>query len=261
MLTKIKKYFDHIRIIYSKLLFAISGKEKNNSYKINNLKNKYAGKRCFIVCNGPSLKAEDLDKIHLNNDFSFASNKIDKIFNKTQWRPTFYTITDEGYKYTLLNTMNSIPAKIKFFRKTSYSTTRHVKGNVIWINVDGNRNLLKHPNFSENSTNIVYGIATVTYVMIQLAVHMGFRELYIIGCDNSYGLEIKEDGSIVDNGTNSYFSGSDSKDNRCVGATWEMNIAYSFARKYADTHGIIIKNATRGGHLEAFERIDFDTLF
>jgi len=33
------------------------------------------------------------------------------------------------------------------------------------------------------------------------------------------------------------------------------------ARKYADSHGIVIKNAGRGGKLENFERVDFDSLF
>jgi len=37
--------------------------------------------------------------------------------------------------------------------------------------------------------------------------------------------------------------------------------AYKTAKKYADRHGVKIYNATRGGNLEVFERVDFDTLF
>lgn len=40
-----------------------------------------------------------------------------------------------------------------------------------------------------------------------------------------------------------------------------MSLAYKAARKYADAHGIKIYNATRGGKLEVFERVDFDSLF
>ena len=40
-----------------------------------------------------------------------------------------------------------------------------------------------------------------------------------------------------------------------------MVLAYKSAKKYADSHGIRIYNATRGGKLEVFERIDFDSLF
>ena len=36
--------------------------------------------------------------------------------------------------------------------------------------------------------------------------------------------------------------------------------AYRCARGWADRHGIRIRNATRGGHLEVFERADLDEL-
>lgn len=37
--------------------------------------------------------------------------------------------------------------------------------------------------------------------------------------------------------------------------------AYQKIKKYADKKGIKIYNATRGGYLEIFERVNFDTLF
>lgn len=36
---------------------------------------------------------------------------------------------------------------------------------------------------------------------------------------------------------------------------------YESAQKYTKEHGIKIYNATRGGNLEVFERVDFDFLF
>ncbi len=261
MVNYLKSMIKKLRKRYGVLCFCLSGRKNDNTKRLAKLRNRYQGKRCFIVCNGPSLKAADLERIHASGDFSFASNKIDKIFPQTAWRPSFYTIMDESYQYSMLETMNSVPADIKFFRRNSYCVTRKVAGNCIWLNADGDRALLDNPRFAEDCTDIVYTIATVTYVMFELAVHMGFRELYIIGCDNSYGLEKRKDGTIVNHGTASYFAGSDEKSNKAVGATWEMNIAYEYARKYADAHGIKIVNATRGGHLEAFERVDFDSLF
>lgn len=43
--------------------------------------------------------------------------------------------------------------------------------------------------------------------------------------------------------------------------TWVNDMAYSLARKEADNHDFTIYNATRGGYLEAFPRVDFDSLF
>ena len=40
-----------------------------------------------------------------------------------------------------------------------------------------------------------------------------------------------------------------------------MYAAYKGAKIYAEKHGITILNATRGGRLEVFDRVDFDNLF
>lgn len=259
--SQLKRLIGTLRKLYGLLRFRLFGLNFRNTQNLKRLHNLYEGRRCFIICNGPSLKVADLDCIHANGDFSFASNKIDRIFPLTEWRPTFYAVFDETAQFTLLKTMNSIPAQIKFFRKNSYSVTRKVKGHVVWLNANGNRTLLDNPKFAENCTNVIYTIGTVTYAMLQLAVHMGFKELYIIGCDNRYSFERRQDGTIISYGTHSYFTGSDAKDDKATASTWEMNIAYEFTRKYAEAHGIKIYNASRGGHLETFERVNFDDLF
>lgn len=266
ILKKLRSIAYHLKKKYlislSNYLYRHSSRKNESEKLLKNLKDKHKGKRAFIICNGPSLKAEDLTKIHENGDISIASNKIDKIFNQTQWHPTYYCVADESLQYSLLDVMNRVPADVKFFRTDSFSTTRKVTSTTVWLNTVGDRNLLDNPKFSESIDEVIYAIATVTYMLIQIMVYMGIRELYIIGCDNSYAVERKKDGTIINNGGVSYFAGSDVKDStKCVGASWEMNIAYEYARKYADDHGIKIYNATRGGHLEAFERVDFDSLF
>src|SRR5699024_7865108 len=63
-----------------------------NRARIEALRNCHKGERCFIIGNGPSLRAEDLDK--LKNEITFACNRINLIFDQTDWRPTYYCITD-----------------------------------------------------------------------------------------------------------------------------------------------------------------------
>lgn len=245
----------------SRLAYTISRDKQKSDECMGRLANMHQGSRCFIVCNGPSLKAEDLTLLHARGEITFACNKIDKIFPQTNWRPTYYAVLDETYQHSLLSTMNVVSANIKFFRKESYLTTRKVIGNKVFLNAIGGRELLKNSRFSEDASRCIYTIATTTYSLIQLAVYMGMREIYIIGCDNSYGLEIMPDGTVVDTGRQSYFEGSKESEQKTAASPWEMNIAYEFARKYADAHNIKIYNATRGGYLEAFERVEFDTLF
>lgn len=252
---------DAIRRHASRFLYWLCGGERSNRIHIKQLKNIHTDKRAFIVCNGPSLKADDLSLLHKKGEITFACNKIDKIFPQTAWRPTYYAVLDETYQHSLLTTMNIVPSEVKFFRKESYLTTRKVKGNRIFLNAIGGRELLEDSKFSEDASQCIYTIATTTYSLMQLAVYMGIREIYIIGCDNSYGLEIMPDGTVIDTGRQSYFAGSKESEQKTAASPWEMNIAYEFARKYADSHNIHIYNATRGGYLESFERVDFDTLF
>lgn len=247
--------------LFSTILYKIDGSTSNNCEKLKQLKNCHSGKRAFIVCNGPSLTSADLDRISQNGDLSFACNKIENILSTTVWTPTYYAVFDETYQFTLVDTINRIPAKIKFFRKNSYYKTRRVIGNKLFVEANGSKKLLKNSKFSEDVSGVIYTIATTTYSLFQLAVYMGIREMYIIGCDNSYAREISKDGTVLDTGRNSYFSVADKKEQTAAASVWQMNIAYEFARKYADAHGIKIYNATRGGYLETFERVDFDSLF
>ena len=52
-------------------------------------KNRFEGRRCFFIGNGPSLRAADLTKLHENGDITFGFNRIYNIFDQTPWRPTF----------------------------------------------------------------------------------------------------------------------------------------------------------------------------
>ena len=38
-------------------------------------------------------------------------------------------------------------------------------------------------------------------------------------------------------------------------------MSFGAVKKYADAHGIRVFNATRGGKLDVFDRVDFDSLF
>lgn len=248
---------------FSIFLYHQKENESVDHKKMLAMKNKYQGKRAFIVCNGPSLRAEDLDKLQANKEISYGSNKVNKIFTKTKWRPTFYAAMDAIFEFPINDLLNEyIESEAIFVSRDSFLNTRKAKGNVIWLNTERDRVLLEDPRFAADCTYHIYTIATVTYSLMQLAVHMGATELYIIGCDNSYAVERAKDGTVIKKeGQQSYFAGADSSSNNNIGATWEMNVAYEYARKWTDKYGIKIYNATRGGHLEAFERIDFDSLF
>ena len=86
--------------LYNSFLARRQGFILKNFYKtrygksLRVLKDIHKNKRCFIVANGPSLQAQDLDFLENNNEITFGMNRIFKMFNKTNWRPTYYVCED-----------------------------------------------------------------------------------------------------------------------------------------------------------------------
>ncbi|MDO4276030.1 MAG: DUF115 domain-containing protein [Eubacteriales bacterium] len=226
------------------------------------VKGKYEGQRCFVLGNGPSLTSEDLDK--LKSEITFASNRIYKIFHETEWRPTYFVMFDEGVGMSegVAKNISKIDC-IKFVREQGYFAYKDITGKVCFIHSRYNRKYLDNPQFSENLVCYIYSISTVTYAAIQIARWMGFNEIYLLGMDNKYAYSRLRDGSIVRNeGVASYFSdqGQELPAPTTAVATWEMDAAYEYAEKYSREHGFRIYNATRGGFLEKFERVDLDEI-
>ena len=224
--------------------------------------NKYTeGQRCFIVCNGPSLNENDLNKIADHKDVSFASNRVYKIFPDTKWRPTFYGACDTSLFKNSKNEIDAVES-VKFVPLDIYD--RYVDNKELYKVFSRFPFTLwgETPKFS-NKLNKRFGEGnTITYHLLQLAVAMGFKEIYLIGCDFSFSFGIGADGK--------YFEDKNVKLNHHKRDTAPVDTmpnlyinlqAYKAAERYARKHGIHIFNATRGGKLEVFERRDFDTLF
>ncbi len=251
-----------IKARLSRIEVIVKGKRRNSNEYLNSIKNIHKGERCFVLGNEPSLKGADLDK--LVNEVSFASNRIYKIFPETKWRPTYFGMIDEGVmaKPGVIDGVNGIKCEKKFFFEESYYIAKKITGDHCFLHSIYTRKNLNNPHFSDNLTKKVYSIATVTYMHLQIAAYMGFEKIYLLGVDNSYGKERDRNGNlIVKDGGKSYFGIQDCAENAVVGDTWESNIAFEYADKYSREHGFRIYNATRGGALECFERVDFDSLF
>ena len=109
---------------------------------------------------------------------------------------------------------------------------------------------------------------SVTFICLQLAYYMGFKEVYMVGFDHNYA--IPKDADLSQ--TTTIISQADdvnhfSKDYFGKGYRWHdprvdrMEMGFSEARENFEKAGRKIYNATAGGHLEVFERVDYDKLF
>jgi len=235
-----------------------------NDRKLANLKDIHKGQRCFIIGNGPSLQIEDLDR--LKNDITFASNKIYLAFDQTDWRPTYYTIEDgilASQNYKEINNIAGLVKLVPFGLKRKVSELEgSIYFRLIWKDFYPDL-----PEFSCNALNKIYWGSTITYTCIQLACYMGIREIYLVGVDFSFVTPSKTDktnpNAYVSDGESNHFH----PEYRRPGERWNKpNLHHSEKSYQAAKLGISnlggnIYNSTRGGKLEVFPRIDFDSLF
>lgn len=236
-----------------------------NQYKANRtllqknaeLKNAYSGKRCFIIGTGPSLTISDLEM--LSDEITFAPNRIYELFDKTSWRPTFYVNQDHNLIQKFGDSISKIEAS-KIFLPIDYKDRFQGERYRFFV--------LKHKEFYPHnapfSTDIVKYLAqgfTVTYGAIQIAAYMGFSEIYLLGIDHNYDITRDAKGRPVrqEQSVQNYAAGMQSYVNmNNLPRIEETTVAYETAEKMSKKLGIKIYNATRGGRLEAFERIQLE---
>lgn len=247
-----KLIVDFNNLVYFK--FSSIGKKGNR--KIKEFKNSQQGKRCFIIGNGPSLRSEDLDK--LVNEDCFGMNYIFKLFDKTKWRPKYYITQDKyGIPVTQINDLDlkNIFIGSYYFRKNKPENTKAI--------CFGHSSIRgkKEFKFSSECSDVVYDSGTVTYSALQLAAYMGYSKIYLLGMDTDFPNILTADGRVEIKSTKSSHFYNDSNPDNIIYSEYSILKGYICAKKYCDAHDIKIYNATRGGKLEVFERVDLDTLF
>lgn len=218
--------------------------------RLKEFENKYDGQRCFIIATGPSLTIDDLEK--LKGEYTFGVNSIIRLFDKTDFRPDFYGIQDRDVYGAMQDIIRNTEFKTAFYADI-IEKYYNVPSNFIPFPYNGEYHLYNgklgeyNSKFSDNAYKIVYDGYSITYSLIEIAVYMGFKEIYLVGCDCSYSKGSKN--HVVESGF---------IDKNAMSNPIRMRVGYQCAKEYADSHGIKIYNATRGGELETFERVDLD---
>ena len=232
---------------------------------LSGLKDKYEGKRCFLVGNGPSLKAEDLTRLYEQGEITFGFNRIYNIFENTPWRPTFYISQDEKMLGGCVDEVNKMNISYKFI-PIQLDWHYNLKINNA-VNFNMKPQLTENPDgflFSDDAAKCIYNSGAGMYTAAQLAVYMGFKEIYFIGVDHHFHTSINSKGEIVvDNTVKDYFTDKYNEDKKdlYIPNTEKSTLTYVAMKKHCEKRGISVFNATRGGKLEVFERVDFDKLF
>lgn len=236
-----------------------------DSKYIGGLRNIYEGKRCFVIGNGPSLTTEDLES--LKGEVTFACNRIYDIFAYTGWRPTYYMCIDSAIISEMRLNQSEILTLSQseiFCINRSFVQNFEDKLNIHEIFLEGafltNINKLVMDGVSENVSDHFTKTLSVVCTMIEFAFYMGFKEIYLLGIDHYFGIEINMNGDkVINRDVQAHFK--EQKDKSVFPARKEaLTRCYEVLRDYADLHGVIIKNLTRGGKLEVFERDSLENI-
>jgi len=242
-------------------------------------KDRHAGRRAFVIGNGPSLKIADLDR--LKGEITFACNKVYLAFVQTDWRPTYYSVSDElvahnnreviaGLQLTKILS-DCVRPYFNFEDASVWIRELPVRGSFKSSDDYDDDGTMSHP-FSDNLLVGFYGGGTVTYQMLQLAYYMGITEVVMIGIDFSFQtpkevtksgiLAAKHDAALKSEGEVNHFH----PDYRKPGELWGIPIlalqlrSYRAALKHFQAAGRTVVNASRQTKLEVFPHANLDEI-
>lgn len=252
-LVKLKKLF----------LKQYSGKE--NFIRWQQLKNKYEGQRIFIIGNGPSLNKTEL--YFLKDEYTMAFNRFNLMFERLNWDPSFYVVTDDLVIKDMYNEINNeILNRVEYaffpdLHPSNVDFTKLVdnRDNVYWLNSDKSEYRSDLPNCGINKTVVNAGM--------QIAAYLGFKEIYLLGVDMTFeDQKVKKINSrnweSAEHDPNHfdprYFGKGRKYHNPTVA---EMLERFEAGKIFFENLGVKVFNAGVNGKLEVFPRKGFNQIF
>jgi len=228
---------------------------RDSSRYIKKLKDIHKGERCFLIGNGPSLKKTDLSK--LRGEYTIGVNRF------------FLAFPELGFQTSYYLTVNDLIAEQSGAELQGLTMPLFVSWRMRrWLKPAPNLMYLyttyTGPSFAENIAHRVWEGGTVTYVGLQLAFHLGFKQVILIGVDHSYATAGKPNETVVSQGDdpNHFHPGYFGK-----GYRWQLpdierwEQSYRRARDHYERAGRQVIDATVGGKLQVFPKADFECLF
>lgn len=211
-----------------------------------------AGK-AVVLCNGPSLNRVDFAALAASGVFTFGLNKINLLFARSDFRPSCIVAVNGHVLEQNAAFYDETPIPL-FLDSAAHRLVRH-RDNVHFLHSS------HQAKFARDCSLSVSQGATVTFVALQLAFHMGFRHVALVGCDHSFATKGPANATVTAGAVDhshfdpNYFAG---------GVQWQLpdlltsEVSYTMAEQTFRAHGGEVVNATDGGKLEVFRRQPLD---
>jgi hypothetical protein len=223
--------------------------------------------RCFILCTGPSLQSQDLTPLrgetlfavngmylhpqydHLDPAYHFTADPqlgVDRESN-VAWlrdleqaarRPTFV-----------------FPAQVEpLIRKHGLFQGRKI--HYLFFSEEG----CESGRIRSRLTRPMSVVSSVSLACLLVAIEMGIRTIYLLGCDHDWLANPSQ--SLHFYGPDPHFVDDSATYPYEIVMESQLRLwkAYRHVREFALKRGIRIYNATRGGYLDVFPRVNYEQL-
>lgn len=236
-------------LLFNRLKWDIRFEATKSRKKLKKIKNHYEDEKAVILCNGPSLNKTDFSL--LKDEYTFGLNKINLLFDKTTFRPSCIVSVNKFVIEQNSDFFNT--TVIPLYLDSEALKYVHSKINVNFLHTAGYRD------FAKDCSMSIHQGSTVTYVALQLAFHMGFKKVALVGCDHNFATKGPANKTVISEEKDpnhfdpNYFSGGDKWQ---LPDLFESEISYMKAKEVYEENGRIIYNATEGGKLDIFPRIN-----
>ena len=248
--------------------------QKNKRYY-----NIHAGQRCFILGTGPSINKQDLKP--LRNEICIAVSEFYLHPDISTISPAYHVEAPNHAPYDFGGIRTGFERYKKyysdnvkfFFGYTPYKYSflnfleqnpKFKNDNICFLNYNY-APVLDESNYCKTAlwdiTKRLFGARTVIYTAIQLASYMGFSNIYLLGCDHDYlsSFDHRRSLHFYDDSQSAIDDGLEWPNKEQLFLSlhhrWQH---YRLMQQYLTQKGQSIFNATHGGMLDVFPRVDLD---
>jgi hypothetical protein len=201
------------------------------------------------------LKQTDLS--HLKGEFTLGQNRI------------YLAFPDLGFSTNYFLSVNDLVVEQCAQEIQSLTMPRFVSWRARkWLRPQDNlffiHTTYTGEKFARDIRERVWEGGTVTYTSLQVAFFLGFSQVILVGVDHNYVTLGKPNATVVSQGAdpNHFDPGYFGK-----GFRWQLpdliqwEEAYRLARRTYESNGRSVIDATVGGKLQVFPKVEYETLF
>lgn len=215
-------------------------------------RDRYRGCRCVVIGNGPSLQSMRLSL--LADEFTFGLNRIYLKFDEWGFETSFLCVIN---RFVVQQFAEEIAeAKALKIVNWSYRTPKLRGPDVAYVET---KPATKPDGRLLNG--FYAGGGTVTSLALQAAHFMGFSQVILIGVDHNYHRQGMPNEVVrSEGGDRSHFS----KEYFGQGVVWQlpdlsaMERGYRLSRQLFEADGREVVDATSGGKLDVFPKVEFE---